>query len=544
MTMNMDRLPIRAGYLLVAVILLLVLPALGSMSAPMNARDLTGTNMEGIDHWNTFVNSAQECADLCEQTSGCEGAVYVLPNTIQGPNGHCWRKSSVVKDIENFNCISFIKGPSGGGCSGAIPQVDFSANQVSGDAPLAVTFTALAPAAQEFEWDVTNSGSRFNPSLSDSEYNFVYNTPGVYSVRLKVREIKGSCKFENEMVKTNYIRVNAVTAGALSITSTPAGASVSVDGTSRGTTPVTLTGLSASTHTVRLSLQGYGDVTKTVTITAGGTNTLSVPLEKSSSATGALQVISTPDGAAITIDGGPQGTTPNTISGLAAGSHTIKVTKSGYTDYQTPVTVTGGKTTQLTVTLVSGNGPSPTVTTTKNTGSGTGSISVSSSPAGAAINLDGWDKGKTPATLDQVKAGSHTLTLSLAGYADKILTVPVDAGKVTAVTASLVPSGTPTPAGSGTLTVRSDPGGASVYFDGEKVGNTPVQLKGVPAGTHNLLLTMQGYSNVTRTIEMTADSDKELSLDLGKKAPGFALPLALAALGAVTFLMVRRGKQR
>lgn len=42
---------------MVIVLVILIVPAMGAMSAPMNARDLTGTNMVGIDHWNTFVNS-------------------------------------------------------------------------------------------------------------------------------------------------------------------------------------------------------------------------------------------------------------------------------------------------------------------------------------------------------------------------------------------------------------------------------------------------------------------------------------------------------
>ena len=51
-----------------------------------------------------------------------------------------------------------------------------------------------------------------------------------------------------------------VTTGALSVTSTPPGASIVLDGAdSKMTTPATLTGVSAGSHTVLLGLTGYAD---------------------------------------------------------------------------------------------------------------------------------------------------------------------------------------------------------------------------------------------------------------------------------------------
>jgi hypothetical protein len=57
--------------------------------------------------------------------------------------------------------------------------------------------------------------------------------------------------------------------GSLSVTTTPAGALVFIDGTQVGVSPVTVPGLSPGAHTILMKLDNYNDLTATVTITAG-----------------------------------------------------------------------------------------------------------------------------------------------------------------------------------------------------------------------------------------------------------------------------------
>jgi hypothetical protein len=57
--------------------------------------------------------------------------------------------------------------------------------------------------------------------------------------------------------------------GSLSVTTSPPGALVYVDGEMKGVTPATIPGLSEGTHAVRLVLTGYNDLTTTITIEAG-----------------------------------------------------------------------------------------------------------------------------------------------------------------------------------------------------------------------------------------------------------------------------------
>lgn len=66
--------------------------------------------------------------------------------------------------------------------------------------------------------------------------------------------------------------------GRLVVTSTPAGAAVFVDGTSRGTTPVTLAALPAGLHKVRVERVGYLENQRDVTVTPGGEAVIDVKL--------------------------------------------------------------------------------------------------------------------------------------------------------------------------------------------------------------------------------------------------------------------------
>lgn len=143
--------------------------------------------------------------------------------------------------------------------------------------------------------------------------------------------------------------------------------------------------------------------------------------------TGSIAVSSSPDGATVYIDDEESGVTNVTVTGLAVGDHLVRVEKEGYRipDEHT-VTVEKGSTASVSFTLA------PL----------TGSISVASEPAGAAILLDGKDTGKTTNTvLEDVSVGSHTITLTLAGYDSYSTGVVVEEGSVAEVQAALVAAG-------------------------------------------------------------------------------------------------------
>ena len=54
------------------------------------------------------------------------------------------------------------------------------------------------------------------------------------------------------------------------------------------------------------------------------------------------------------------------------------------------------------------------------------------------------------------------------------------------------------------LTIHSDPPGAAVYLDGEKVGTTPCEVTYVWYGTRDLILDLRDYTLVRQQITLSA----------------------------------------
>jgi hypothetical protein len=66
---------------------------------------------------------------------------------------------------------------------------------------------------------------------------------------------------------------------------------------------------------------------------------------------GTLSVITGPAGVQVYIDNVPRGTSPATIPGLSAGSHTLRLEREGYRTMTIPVLISAGTTTAFSTTL-------------------------------------------------------------------------------------------------------------------------------------------------------------------------------------------------
>ena len=93
----------------------------------------------------------------------------------------------------------------------------------------------------------------------------------------------------------------------------------------------------------------------------------------------------------------------------------------------------------------------------------TGTVVLNSQPPGAAVQLDGRLRGRTPATLRQVAGGTHTVSLSLATYDQRSITFKVEGGKTVSMSAILVSQPI-------TSLVEADNGALATAV--QKVGNT------------------------------------------------------------------------
>jgi sugar lactone lactonase YvrE len=115
-----------------------------------------------------------------------------------------------------------------------------------------------------------------------------------------------------------------------------------------------------------------------------------------------------------------------------------------------------------------------------------GDLIVDSDPPGADVTVDEEPKGRTPITLNGIKAGIRVVTLNLDGYRLWRGEVRIEDGGRVRSSVTLEPL-------LGSMAVSSSPSGAKVYLDGEPKGQTPIEISQVSVGNHQLRLSLRGY---------------------------------------------------
>ena len=323
--------------------------------------------------------------------------------------------------------------------------------------------------------------------------------------------------------------------GSISVSSSPSGARIYLDGAYKGRTPETITRVSPDSHNIKLEHDGYYKWSTTVGVTAGSPSYVSASLTPIPyPTTGFISVSSSPSGAYIYLDGSYKGTTPRTLSGVSPGAHMIELDHSGYYDWTKTVRVAAGSTSYVSPALTPN--PSPT----------TGFISVSSSPSGANIYLDGAYQGITPHTIVSVAPAHHTVSLDLSGYQHYETGVDVTAGGTSYVSASLVPTHAPTPIPTptptpapGTISVSSSPSGANVYLDDAYKGITPLTITDVSQGTHTIEVKLEGYQDWSTSVQITAGGTASVPASLTRTPTPTPTPKTpTTVLGVIVALII------
>jgi len=132
----------------------------------------------------------------------------------------------------------------------------------------------------------------------------------------------------------------------LVVRSQPQGATVSVDGTTVGTTPLDGS-IGTGSHEVQLSMTGYRSVTHSFVAQPGKQQRIQDTLQ---TAIGTLTVTSLPDSADVSIDGEPFGKTP-VSNELQADTYALRVQRDGYLPFEREVTIEGGDEQRINVPL-------------------------------------------------------------------------------------------------------------------------------------------------------------------------------------------------
>ena len=117
-----------------------------------------------------------------------------------------------------------------------------------------------------------------------------------------------------------------------------------MNGQSRGVTPVEMPGLAAGEYEVRVDLRGYeGKSQKVVLSEAEPRAELRPVLTRVAPASGTADILSTPFGANVTVDGVAAGQTPLLQLKLKAGSRKVELAKDGYEPWVATLAVESGK---------------------------------------------------------------------------------------------------------------------------------------------------------------------------------------------------------
>jgi formylglycine-generating enzyme required for sulfatase activity len=207
----------------------------------------------------------------------------------------------------------------------------------------------------------------------------------------------------------------------VAIASSPSGATVSVDRTVVGETPIT-SKVEAGDRLIELRLSGFKPVNRRVQIIAEEAINLGVvqlrPVD------GQLMVVSNPSGATVMVDGEFRGSTPLELAITPDTPHEVRVSSAGHATYTTQFTVAPGKRSEVRANLALL----------------TGEVVITSQPPGAELLIDGTSQGTVGQTL-VLDARPHEIEVRLEGYIPFHTVLTPEPGLTQAIRAELKQEG-------------------------------------------------------------------------------------------------------
>jgi hypothetical protein len=347
-----------------------------------------------------------------------------------------------------------------------------------------LNITTTPPGAQIFLDGSFIGVSPIQVEVQPGQHTVLATMPGYSAAQQSFTVAPGETKTINLVLNPEQATLN--------VYSSPAGASIYVNGQYRGVAPsagLTLT-LTPGTYTVEARLSGYQDASTTVTLNPGESRSITltlVPIVRKAT----LNIFTNPVGASIYVDGNYVGTTRST--GLSVqvdpGTHTIIATMSGYQDTTVTVNVGSGETKRVDITL-------PPIIRT-------GFLLIYTNPMNASIYVDGRYVGVAGPTGLRVEVDAnvvHRVVASLPDYEDASVEVQVAPNETRTVNLTLEPI-----VKVGTVSISSSPSNALVYINGYLKGITPLRLD-LEYGTYQLVVLKGGYYAEVLTLNVDKKS--------------------------------------
>jgi hypothetical protein len=287
----------------------------------------------------------------------------------------------------------------------------------------------------------------------------------------------------------------AVPTGSLRIESDPSGAEVRLNGTIKGTTPLSLT---MPVGDYQLAVQhGTNSKQLPVAISNGAVTVHHITWTDASPAalaaeTGSLSVVTDASGGQVIVDGEDRGPAPLTVRNLSAGQHKVVVRAAG-TTYSRTVQIESGSTASL---VIGGSG-----------GATPGYISITS-PVAVQVFEGGRLIGTSEMDRIMLSGGEHELQLTADPLGFRASRrVRVSAGQ-TAVIAVEVPRAP--------LSINAVPW-AEVFIDGNRVGETPLGNLPQTLGQHEIVFRQPQLGERRLTATVTLKDINRVTMDMRQR---------------------------
>lgn len=276
--------------------------------------------------------------------------------------------------------------------------------------------------------------------------------------------------------------------GKLTITSTPPGAKISIDGEIVGETPTTDLAVEAGAHTLELKSERYRPLATDLEVQGRAIRQqLDLTLEP---AWADITIATEPEGATVLVDGEDSGTTPGVFE-ILEGERQLILQLPAYSDFQRDLLVEASVAQDLgTVSL------QPAA----------GLLALTSLPSGANVTLDGEFQGQTPLELAVSPGRDHRLVLSRPGYRRHSETLQMAAGSSDEKNIRLR-------AQLGQVRFDISPADAIVRLNGKPAGKGS-QILSLPAFEHSVEISKEGYATVRQKVTPRPGLEQLVSVSL------------------------------
>jgi hypothetical protein len=221
--------------------------------------------------------------------------------------------------------------------------------------------------------------------------------------------------------KRFYVELTSDSA-TLVIASKPEGASVTVNGISRGKTPCTVGQVPEGDAAVELSIEGYQPHKQTVRLVAGQEQKIEAVL---AAVPASLTVVSIPEKARIYVNNQFRGVAPLKLESLEPGEYRLRTELDGCEPQARTITLGLGQVLVEEFRL-EGN---------------TGLMEITTEPANVSVFVDGKEVGATadkpeqtdrvsePLRVERLAEGSHDVQLTRKGYFSENFTIAIERAK-------------------------------------------------------------------------------------------------------------------